>query len=74
MSTYNCPFVDYVSDLCVTVQEILEFMVAVLSPNKKFHSSVFIYGKSARRNNEILFLSRSGEQGSVIGSLKDVAL
>ncbi len=40
MSTYNCPFLDYVSDLCVTVQEILEFVVAVLSPNKKFLSSV----------------------------------
>ncbi len=31
---YNCPFVDYFSDLCDTVQGILEFVVAVLSPNK----------------------------------------
>ncbi len=74
MSTYNCPFVDHVSDLCDIVQEILEFVVAVLSPNKKFLSSVFIYGRSVRRNDEIMFLSGSGGQGSVIGSLKDVAL
>ncbi len=49
-------------------------LVAVLSSNKKFLSSVFIYGKPVRNNDEILFLSGSGEQGSVIGSLKDVAL
>ncbi len=73
MSTYNCPFVDYVSDLCVTIQEILEFVVAVLSPNKKFLSSVLFYSKSVRLNDEIMFLSGSGEQGSVIGSLKDMA-
>ncbi len=46
----------------------------VLSPNMKFLSSVFIYGKPVRSNAEILFLSGSGEQGSVIVSLKDVAL
>ncbi len=55
MSMHNCPFVDYVSNLCITVQEILEFLVAVLSPNKKFLSSVFIYGKPIRNNDEILF-------------------
>ncbi len=49
-------------------------LVAVLSPNKKFLSSVFIYGKPVRNNAEILFLSGSGEQGSVIVSLKHVAL
>ncbi len=59
LSTYNFPFVDYVSDLCITVQEILEFVVGVLSPNKKFLSSVFIYGKPVRNNGEILFLSES---------------
>ncbi len=52
-----------------------EFVVAVLSPNKKLFSSVFIYGKASQRSNdEILFLSRSGEQRSVIGLLKNVAL
>ncbi len=59
LSTYNCSFVDYVSDLCVTVQEILEFVVAVLSPIKKFLSSVFIYGKPVRNNDAIIFLSGS---------------
>ncbi len=66
--------VDSIIELCVNVQEISDFVVAVLSPNKKFLSSVFIYGKSVRRNDEILFLNRSGEQGSVIGLLKEGAM
>ncbi len=36
------------SELCIIVQEILEFVVAVLSPNKKLFSSVFIYGKPVK--------------------------
>ncbi len=40
--TYNCPFVDQVSDLCVTRSRDSGGAVAVLSPNKKFLSSVFI--------------------------------
>ncbi len=43
-------------------------MVAVLSPNKKFLSSLFIYGKPVRNNTEILILSGSGEKGSVIAA------
>ncbi len=45
MSTYNCHFVDSIIKLYVNGQKILEFVVTVLSPNKKLISSVFIYGK-----------------------------
>ncbi len=40
--------VDGIIELCINVQEILEFVVAVLSPNKKLISSVFIYGKPVK--------------------------
>ncbi len=59
LSTYNCPFVDSIIDLCVNGQKGSRSVVAVLSPNKKFLSSVFIYGKPVRNNDEILFLSGS---------------
>ncbi len=34
--------VDSIIELCINVQEILEFVVAVLSPNRKFLSSVYL--------------------------------
>ncbi len=37
--------VDSIIESCVNVQEILEFVITVLSPNKKFLSSVLIFGK-----------------------------
>ncbi len=40
--------VDGIIELCINVQEILEFVVAVQSPNKKLISSVFIYGKPVK--------------------------
>ncbi len=40
--------VDSIIALCINVQEILEFVVAVLSPNKKLFSSVLIYGKPVK--------------------------
>ncbi len=49
------------------VRRFREWSVAVLSPNKKFLYSVFIYSKAVRNNAEILFLSGSGEQGSPAG-------
>ncbi len=48
MSTYNCPFVDSIIELYVNGQKILEFVVAVLSLNKKLIYSVFIYGKPVK--------------------------
>ncbi len=35
--------VDSIIELCINVQEILEFVVAVLSPNRKFLSSVYLW-------------------------------
>ncbi len=35
--------VDSIIELCINVQDILEFVVTVLSPNKKFLSSVYLW-------------------------------
>ncbi len=55
-------------ELCVKWSRDPGSVVAVLSPNQKILSSVFIYGKPVRNNTEILFLSGSGEKVSAIAA------
>ncbi len=54
-------------ELCVKWSRDPGSVVAVLSPNQKILSSVFIYGKPVRNNTEILFL-RPVHTGMNIGA------
>ncbi len=60
VSMYNCRFLRFASlNSALMVKRCSGSVVAVLSPKKKFLSSVFIYGNPVRNNDEILFLSGS---------------